>query len=320
MLQRYQPYLLPLAVAAVASAGFASAQSYPTKPVRMVTAEVGAAGDFATRVLAQALSANLGQNVIVDNRPSGVIPCDVVAKAAPDGYTLLHFTNSTWTAPLMQRAPYDPVRDLAPVALTVKSSSVLVVHPSLAVKSVADLIAYAKSRPGYLNYAAGGTGGAGHLSAELLKSMADVDLVRVNYKGGGPALNALLGNQVQVGFLSAPSVLPHVKSGRLRALAVSGPQRSALSPDVPTVAAAGVPGYEVEQLMGVFAPAKTSAVLINRLNQEIVQVLQRAEVKERFENASMEVVGSSPAQLAAAMQADMSRMGKLIKSAGIRAE
>src|SRR5262245_23862364 len=264
MLQRYSFCLLPLAVATAVGEGSASAQSYPTKPVRMVTAEVGASGDFATRVLAQALSGNLGQNVIVENRPSGVIPCDVVAKAPPDGYTLLHFTNSTWTAPLMQSAPYDPVMDLAPVTLTVKSMSVLVVHPSLPVKSVADLIAYAKARPGYLNYAAGGTGGAGHLSAELFKSMADVDLVRINYKGGGPALNALLGNQVQLGFLSAPSVLSHVKAGRLRALAVSGPQRSPLYPDVPTVAAAGVPGYEVEQMMGVFAPAKTSAVLINR--------------------------------------------------------
>jgi len=220
----------------------------------------------------------------------------------------------------MQTAPYDPVRDLVPVTLTVKSMSVFVVHPSLPVKSVVDLIAYAKARPGFLNYAAGGTGGAGHLSAELFKSMADVDLVRVNYKGGGPALNALLGNQVQLGFLSAPSALPHVKAGRLRALAVSGPQRSALYPDVPTVAAAGVPGYEVEQLMGVFAPAKMQAGLINRLNREIVQVLHRADIKERYSNVSMEVVGSSPAQLADAMKADMSRMAKLIKSAGIRAE
>ncbi|HKA40929.1 MAG TPA: tripartite tricarboxylate transporter substrate-binding protein [Burkholderiales bacterium] len=300
--------------------GAAPALSYPTKPIRIVTAEAGAAGDFATRVLAQALSGTLGQNVIVDNRPSGAIPCDVVAKAPPDGYTLLHFTNSTWTLPLMQRAPYDPVRDFAPISLTVKSLSVLVVHPSLPIKSVPELIAYAKARPGALNYGSGGTGGAGHLSAELFKSMAEVDIVRVHYKGGGPALNALLGNQVQLGFLSAPSVMPHVKSGRLRALAVSGPQPSSLFPDVPTVAASGIPGYEVEQLMGVFAPAKIPASLVALLNREIVQVLGRADVKERYHNASMEVVGSSPAELALAMKADMARMGKLIKVAGIRAD
>ena len=304
----------------VPGADVVSGQSYPSKPVRIVTAEAGAAGDFASRVLAQALSVNLGQNVIVDNRPSGAIPCDVVAKAPPDGYTLLHFTNSTWTLPLMQTAPYDPIRDFAPIALTIKSVSVLVTHPSVPIKSVRELIAYAKARPGQLNYGSGGTGGAGHLSAELFKSMADVDIVRIHYKGGGPALNALLGAQVQLGFLSAASVAPHVRSGKLRALAVTGPQPSPLFPEVPTVAASGVPGYEVEQLMGMFAPAKTPAALISRLNREIVQVLGRAEVKERFANGSMEVVGSSPEEFAAAMKADMARMGKLIKSAGIRGD
>ena len=303
----------------VAGAGAVYGQAYPSKPVRIVTAESGASGDLVSRVIAQALAANLGQSVIVDNRPSGAIPCDIVAKAPPDGYTMLHFTNSTWTLPLMQRATYDPIRDFAPVTLTVKSVSVLVVHPSLPLKSVADLIAYAKARPGDLNYASGGTGGAGHLSAELFKSMAEVDLVRIHYKGGGPALNALLGNQVQLGFLSAGSVIPHVKSGRLRALAVSGPQRSALLPEVPTVAESGVPGYEVEQLMGVFVPAKTPADLISRLNREIVLALGKADVKERLNNGSMEVVGSTPTQFAAAMKADLARMSKLIKGAGIRA-
>jgi tripartite-type tricarboxylate transporter receptor subunit TctC len=197
---------------------------------------------------------------------------------------------------------------------------VLVVHPSLPVKSVAELIAYAKARPGQLNYGSGGTGGAGHLSAELFKSMAEVDIVRVHYKGGGPALNALLSGEVHLGFLSIASVTPQLKSGRLRPLGVSSAQPSQLFPEVPAIAASGVPGFEVEQLMGVFAPARTPAEIVTRLNGEIVRVLARAEVKERFANAGMETVGSSQAQLAAAMKADMARMGKLIKNAAIRTE
>ena len=304
----------------VAGAGAVYGQAFPSKPVRIVTAESGASGDLVSRVIAQALAANLGQSVIVDNRPSGAIPCDIVAKAPPDGYTMLHFTNSTWTLPLMQRATYDPIRDFAPVTLTVKSVSVLVVHPSLPLKSVADLIAYAKARPGDLNYASGGTGGAGHLSAELFKSMAEVDLVRIHYKGGGPALNALLGNQVQLGFLSAGSVIPHVKSGRLRALAVSGPQRSALLPEVPTVAESGFPGYEDYTWIAAFAPAGTPRAIVDTLNTEIDRVLRLPDVKERLAVLAFEYTPNTPPQFAEYVRKEVAKWGKVVKSSGARVD
>jgi tripartite-type tricarboxylate transporter receptor subunit TctC len=243
-----------------------------------------------------------------------------VAKAQPDGYTLLLYSNGAWILPLMQQAPYEAVRDLAPLTLTCRSPSFLVVHPSVPVNSVKALIAYAKARPGQLNYGAGGTGGAGHLAAELFKSMTGVDIVRIPYKGGGPALNDLLGGQIQVGFLSAGAVAPHMKSGRLRILASTGAKTFALFPDVPTIAASGVPGYESEQLLGVFAPAKTAEAIVARLNREIVLALARADVKERFAGMGVETAGNTPAQFAAVIKSEITRMGKVIKDAGIRAE
>lgn len=303
-----------------ASGSAASAQSYPNRPVRLVTAEVGAAGDLVSRSIGPGLSERLGQPVIVENRGgSGVIPIELAAKAAPDGHTLLVFGSALWLLPFIQKVSYS-VSDFAPITLAVTTPLILVVHPALPVKSVKELVAFAKAKPGALNYASGISGSATHLPAELFKSMAGVDIVRVAYKGGGPALTAILSGEVQVMFATSTGAGPHVGSGRLRALAVTSAQPSALFPDLPTVAASGLPGYDAASTMCVYAPARTPPALIGRLNQEIARILGRPEVKERFVRAGSEVVASSPAELAAAMKTDMARMGPVIKAAGIRAE
>jgi tripartite-type tricarboxylate transporter receptor subunit TctC len=305
--------------AALAS-GAADAQPYPHKPIRMLTAEVGGSADFSARTLAQVLSVSLAQQVVVDNRPSGVIPPDIVAKAQPDGYTLLLYSNGVWTLPLMQAAPYDALTAFAPVSLTSRSPNFVVVHPSVAAHSIRELVALAKAKPGQLNYGSGAPGAATHLAGELFKSMAGVDIVRIPYKGGGPALSALLGGQVQVMFPTAASVSPHVRTGRLRALAVTSAQPSPLFPDVPTVTASGVPGYVAEQNIGVFAPAKTPAAIVELLYREILGAVRKPEVKERFANAGVEPVGTTPQEFAAVIKADVARMTILIRKSGIRAE
>jgi tripartite-type tricarboxylate transporter receptor subunit TctC len=303
----------------VLGAGVVFGQNYPNKPIRIVASAAGGSGDFAARLIAQGLSGVLSQQVVVDNR-GGVIPGEIVSKAPPDGYTLLIDAASFWIGPLLQETPYDPVKDFAPVTLTDSAPNVLVVNPSLPVKSVKELIALAKARPGELNYGSSSTGSTPHLAAELFNMMAGVKIVRVPFKGSGPAVISLLGGQVQLMFATAGSVAPHVKSGRLRALAVASLQPSALAPGLPTIAASGVPGYEAVAFEGMFAPAKTPVAIIDRLNQEIVRVLNRAEVKERFFNAGVETVGSTPEEFAAAIKSNVAKWGKLIKDAGIRDE
>jgi len=300
----------------------ACAQTYPNKPIRMVTVAPGGSADFATRLIAQGLSMSFGQQVVVENQggASGVIAAQTLAKALPDGYTLGLFGSGIWTLPLMQSAPYDPMRDFSPITIAARSPNILVVHPSVPVKSVKELIVLAKARPGELNYAAGITGSANELAAELFKAMADVNMVRINYKGAGPALIDLVGGHVQLMFATAASVAPHLKSGRLRALAITSAAPSALAPNLPTVAASGLPGYESVAMHSIFAPAATSAPIISRLNDEIVRVLKTAVVNEKFLNAGVEVVGSTPEQLTATMKSEMVRLGKVIKGAGIRAE
>ena len=296
------------------------AQSYPDKPVRLVTAAAGAAGDFVSRVVATGLTDVWGQPVIIDNRGgSAVIPIELVARASPDGYTLLVFGSALWHLPLMQSVSFDPIKDFAPITLAATTPLILVVHPSLPVRSIQELVALAKKRPGQLNYSSGISGSATHLPAELFKSMAGIDIVRVSYKGGAPALTALLSGETQLMFATATGAGPHVKTGRLWALAVTSAQRSALLPELPTVAASGLPGYEAASMMCVFAPAATSAALIDRLNRDLVRVLSRPEVRERFLRSGSEIVAGSPDELTAMMQADMNRMGKVIKEAGIRA-
>jgi tripartite-type tricarboxylate transporter receptor subunit TctC len=303
------------------SAGVVSGQDYPSKPIRMVSPGPGGGADFVTRFIAQGISGPLGQQVVVENRPAGVIPGQIVSKAQPDGYTLLVNGNSFWIAPLMRdNIPYDPVRDFSPIASAVGSPNILVVHASVAASSVKELIALAKSRPGVLNYASASAGGSVHLSAELFKYMAGVNIVRISYKTSGTSVNALVGGEVQLMFANAPSVMPHVKSGRLRALAVTTLQPSALLPELPTVASSGLPGFEVASVYALFAPVKTPAAIVNRLHQEVVRFLARTDVKEKFFAAGVEPVGGSPEELAAAMKSEMARMGKVIKDAGIREE
>ena len=318
--KRCIPVVMPfLAALLVLDMSVVSGQEFPTKPIRIVTSTPGGGSDFSSRIIAQNISGPLGQQVIVDNR-SGVIGQEMVARAAPDGYTLIVDGSSLWIAPLLQPMPYDPVRDFAPVSLIGVVPNVLVVHPSLPVKSVKDLLALARARPGQLNYAAGNAGSAAQLSGELLKSMASVDIVMVPYKGTGPALNALLGGEVQLMFATAGSVTMHLRSGRLRGLAVTSSQSSPLVPGLPTVSATGVPGYETESSTGIFAPIKTPAAIIARLNQEIVRSLNRPDVKEKFFNTGIDIVASTADEFARVIKADMTKLGKLIRDAGIHGQ
>ena len=300
-------------------AGAATGQDFPNRPIRIVAAEPGGSNDFLARVIAQGILETMGQQAIVDNRASALV-AGIVAKSTPDGYTLLVTTGIVWIMPLLQTASYDPVKDLTPITLAVSSPNILAVHPSVPVNTVRELIALAKARPGELNYGSGATGSTSHLGAELFKAMAGVDMVRIPYKGAGPAITGLIGGQVQLMILTSSSAVPHIKSGRLKALAVTSAQPSNMFPGLPTVAASGLPGYEAASVMSVFAPANTPAAIVNRLNQEIVKTLNRPDAKARLVNAGLEIVGSSPAQSAAAIKADMARMGKLIRDAGIRAE
>ncbi len=300
-------------------AGTACAQDYPSKPIRIIVPGIGNSFDIAARQIAQGMS--LGQPVIVDNRPPGVIPGQVVAQSPPDGYTLLYSGSSLWLGQYLQKStPYDVIKDFVPITLTTRSPTVLVVHPSLPVKSAKDLIALARSRPGALNYASGATGAVNHLTAELFKSMAKVDIVRVAYRGGGPALMDLIAGQVQLMFAVSGSVAPHMKTGRLKALAVTSAQPTELAPGLPTLAATGLPEFEAVSNAGIFAPARTPKPIVDRLNQEIVRALAKPDVREKFFSSGVEPVGSTPAQLEAAVKAEMVKMGKLIKDAGIREE
>ena len=300
--------------------GVASGQNYPNKPVRIFTSEAGGGNDLIARLVAQGISGPLGQPVIVENRVV-IISIETVAKSPPDGYTLLLGANTLWSLPYMKdNVPWDALRDFSPITLVAITPNVLVVHPSLPVKSVKELIALAKARPGALNYSVGASGTAQHFAAELFKSMAGVNIVRIGYKGGGPATTALVAGEVQLAFNSASSVASHVKSGRLRALAVTSAQPSVLAPGLPSVAASGLPGYESVTLTGSFTPAKTPAAVINRLNQEIVRTLSRDDVKEKLLSAGVETVGNSPEQFLATIKSDMTTVSKLIKDAGIRAD
>ena len=301
------------------SAGAAHAQEFPNKPIRIVTSAAGGGNDIIGRIVAQGISGPLGVAAIVDNR-TGMVSIESTVKAPPDGYTLLFQSNITWLSPFMQQVNFDPVRDLSPITLAATAPSLLIVHPALPVKSVKDLIALARARPGDLNYATAGAGGALHLAAELFKAMAHVNILAVMYRGSGPAMNSLFSGEVQVMFQTASAAVPHLKSGRFRALAVTSLQPSVVVPGLPTIAASGVPGYESVTLYSFFAPAKTPAEVINRLNREIVRFIQTPATKERLLTVAVESVGSTSEQLAATIKSDMATTGKVIKDAGIRAE
>ncbi len=317
--------LLPIMLGAVwvmAGAAYpAAAQKFPVKPIRLLTSAAGGGTDFAARLIAQGLTSSMGMQVVVDNRPSGTVIGEIVARAAPDGYTMFLNGSAFWLQPFLHaNMPYDPVKDFSPLIMATNSPNILVVNAALAVNSVKELIAVAKAKPGELNYGSSSTGTPTHLGAELFKSMTGTNIVRVSYKGNGPAINALLSGEVQLMFANVAAVTVHVKSGRLRALAVASSAPTSLAPGLPTLSAAGLPGYESSSTYGIFGPARMPRPLVEQLNREMVNVLTRADTTERLLRAGMEAVASTPEQLAAAMQSDMAKMGKVIKDAGIRVE
>ena len=300
------------------STSIAFGQTYPIKPIRIVTTTAGTGSDFVARFFAQGISDSLGQPVIVDNRPSGPIPGEIVSRAPSDGYTLLVYSGTLWIGSLFQKMPYNPMSDFAAITIADRSPSVIVVNPSVPVKSVKELIALAKDKPGVLNYGGTAMGSSPHLAAELFKSMAGVNIVYVPYNGLGPIITDVLTNQVQIAFPNPFAVMPHANAGRLRVLAVTTPAPYAPLPGLPTVAASGLPGYEFLSVTSVLAPAKTPATIINRLNQEIVRILNRDDVRAKFLSGGSEVVGSSPEQATAFIKSDMAKFGKVIKDAGIK--
>ncbi len=315
MQRRYA--LIACAAAGIAATG--GAQDFPSRLVRVVAPSPGGGGDFVARLVAQGLTPALGQQVIVENRSGGVIQAEVVAKAPPDGHTLLLAGSGLWLMPFMRsQLPFDPARDFAPVSLVVTSPNVLVVHPSLPVKTVRDLITLAKAQPGKLNYSAGITGSSPHLAAELFKLMAGVDIVRIAYKSTTTAMSDMIAGQVHVSFANASNVAPHIKSGRLRALAVTSARPSKLMPDLPTVASAGFAGFESVAVYGLLAPAKTPAAVIARIQQETLRVVSTPAIQEKFFSAGVETVGSSPETFAALIRNDVEKTGKLIRDVGIR--
>jgi len=313
-------FLAPVLAAICTSAlGSASvwAQSYPARPIRLVTSASGGAGDFVSRTIGQAVSPSLGQAVVVDNR--GALPgIEAVARARPDGYTLLLTSNIFWLLPLLQKVSFDPLRDFTHVALTVTTPNVIVVHPSLPAKSVKELVALARSRPGELNFAGGSTGTASHLAGEMFKILAQVNMVFVPHKGAGPALNDAIAGHVQVLFSNLAASGPHVTAGRLRPLAITSARPNPLAPELPTVASAGLPDYESEAIYGVFAPAGLPASIARRMHQEVTRALQQPEVRERFTAMKSQIVAGTGADLFTRIESEMKRMGKVIAQAGIR--
>jgi tripartite-type tricarboxylate transporter receptor subunit TctC len=314
---------LAAAVLLAVTAGAAHGQAnYPARAVRIIVpSSPGGGTDILSRVVSPGLSERLGQTVVVDNRPGAgsIIGNDVVAKAPPDGYTLLMGISTLAILPAMhKKLPYDAMRDLAPVTQVIAAPNILVTHPSMPVKTVKELLAFAKKRPGEINYGSAGLGTNPHLSMEHFLSMTGVKMVHVAYKGLGPAMVDLVAGQVQTAISTMLAGLPHVKSGRLRALATTGAKRSSSLPDLPTVAEAGVPGYEAVQWYGLFAPAKTPREIVNKLNEAMKGTLQSAAIKERLAADGTEAVGSSPEEFARFLRSETEKWGKVVRSAGIQ--
>ena len=298
-------------------AGVVSGQDYPNKPIRLITPAAGGGADFTARQIAQGISGPLGQPVIVENRGGALIQGELLSKTPPDGYGLVVSGSSLWVTPVLRKAPYDAL-DFSPITQIERSVYLIAVHPSVPVKSIKELIALAKARPGELNYGSTAIGGPPHIAAELFKSLAGVNMVLVPYKGDAAAITALISGEVQLVIFDSGLLAPHVKSGKLRALAVTSAQPSTLAPGLPTVAAAGLPGFEVTGSTALFAPGKTPAAIINRLHQEVVRFLNQPGVKQRFLNAGAETVGNSPAEFAAIIRSDIARTVKVIKDAGLK--
>lgn len=310
------------AAACAAGVDIAPASEYPGKPVRIVVGfSPGGGGDIVARIVAQKLSQNLKQSVIVDNRPGagGSIGAAFVAKSAPDGYTMLVVTSSYAVIPSLYRdLSFDPIKDFAPVSLIAEAPLLVVVHPSLPVHSVRELIAFAKARPGQLNYASGGSGTSGNLAGELFKSLTGVNIVHVPYKGAGPALVDVISGQVDMNFVSMLSSLPHVKSGKLRALAVTGVKRSPALPQLPTVAEAGVREYRRTTWYGMLAPAHTPAAIVNRLSTETERAVSSPDVRQRFMVDGAEPEGGTPKEFHDYLVSEIALVRKIIEQAGVQ--
>ena len=301
------------------------AQTYPSRPIRFIVPFAAGAGvlDIMARIVGQHLGTATGQQVVIDNRPGagGNVGAEVAAKATPDGYTMLMGAVALVVSPyLYAKLPFDPLTDLVPVTQVNSAPLMLVVHPSLPVKSVAELIAYAKARPGQLNYGSGGVGATPFLATELFKSMAGIDVTHVPYRGGAPALADLVAGQLSFMIENVPGTLPLVRDGKLRALAITSRQRLALVPDLPTMEEAGVPGYEMIGWNGIFVPKATPPEIVTRLNAELVKVLRSADVGEQLAKLGAEPVGDSPEQFGAFVKAESARWGKIIKDLGIKPE
>ncbi|MDB5812372.1 MAG: hypothetical protein JWN94_4494 [Betaproteobacteria bacterium] len=308
-----------IALAIVSADGLA--QDYPNRLIKIVTAAAGGGSDFIARIVAQGISAPLGQQIIIENKGTGVLAGEAAVKAPSDGYTLTVQGGAFWIGPLLRKTAYDPVKDFLPVSLVVREVNILAVHPAVPAQSVKELIAYAKANPGKLNYSSPGVGSTTHLASELLKSMAGVNIVHVPYQGNQPAISAMMGNEVQMAIFDAGLIAPQVKAGRLRALAVTSAEPTALAPGLPTMAASGLPGYESIGMTGIFAVGdKVPKPIINRLNQEIVKFLAKPEIREQFLKSGVEMVGSTPEQFAEAIRADIAKTGKLIKDIDLRVE
>ena len=323
----FAPRIAPLVslFASMLTAGLAQAQVFPSRPVTVLVGFAPGGGtDIAARIIARPLSALLGQNVVVENRPGagGNIATDLTARAVPDGHTIsLATVGALSVAPhLNAKLPYDPRRDLAPITMAVVFANVLVVHPSVQANTIADYIRLANAKPGSMGYGTSGVGGTGHLAGELFHLMAKADVVHVPYKGGGPAMSDLLGGQIPSGFASAPSALPHIKAGKIRALATTGIRRSAFLPNVPTVAESGFPGYDATNWYAYIAPSKTPREVIDRLNRDLVRVLNTQETRDQLLANGMEPQPGTPEELGRVIESQLAVWGRVVRDAGIQAE
>jgi tripartite-type tricarboxylate transporter receptor subunit TctC len=315
--------MLVAALLGIAPLTAAAADEFPNKPIRfLVPYPPGGGNDVVARTVAQKLSENIGQPVVIDNKPggSGMVAGDILAKAPPDGYTIMVDHSAIVVNPaLYPNITYD-VRQLSPITMAVTIDNLLLVNPSLPVNSVAELIALAKAQPGKLNYASTGGGGPQHMAMEQFKGMAGLDIVHVPYKGGAPATLATLGGEVQMLFISVSTGLPHIKAGKLRALATAAPKRNALLPELPTVAESGLPGYENIAWLGIFAPPKTPPAIVAKLNAEFVKALNSKDVRDRFAQGGIDVVASTPEALGKVVNEEVARYSKIVKEANIKAD
>ena len=319
MFSKFKYLLLFLPLTAAAIDGFG--QAYPVKPVRVVVpSSAGGGTDIVARIIVPELSKRLGQQVIVDNRPGAgtMIGIEIVAKSPPDGYALL-MTPSTLAinSALYKKVPYDPVRDFAPITELISSPSIIVVHPSVPVKSIKELIAFARARPGQLNYASAGTGTYPHMTMELFLSMAKLKMVHIPYKGTGPAMIDMLAGHTAVMAGTVLSVMPHVRAGRLRPLGITSQARSPVVPEIPTIAESGLPGFESVQWYGFLAPARTPREIVTRLHAETTRILQQPETKERFAGDGADPAGNTPEEFARFIQSELVKWAKVARGAGI---